>query len=492
MAAQPTTTAATAPIHKEDLKSDAVVEHVDQLKQYALENQNLDQFGSAEKTDPREIALVKKLDWYMMPILWLMYFFNFLDRNAMVSARINSLEEDLGLVGTQYQTCVSILFVGYLLGQVPSNMIMNRVKPAWWMSFWMFAWAIVSTLNCLVQNYEGLLACRFLLGVTEAPFYPGALFMISLFYNRKECATRMSILYSGNTLASSFSGLIAAGVFAGLDGKSGLAGWRWLFLIQGVLTVFVAFFAIFLLPNSPLETWWLTPEERQLAWDRIARDTTQKSAGTSTWKGLREAVSDYRVWLFTLAMQLHLAANGFKNFLPTAVQTLGFNSTVTLVLTCPPYLLGVFVTIAVCWSSGKFNERTWHITISKTLAIVGFVLSCATLNTGARYFAMTLFVCATYGINNITLAWIAATCGQTDEKKAVAIALANSIGNVASIYTPYLWPKSDAPRYAKAMGASSGFSVGVILVVWIIRWDLQRANKKIKEQENETINFYAY
>ena len=125
-----------------------------------------------------------------------MYFFNFLDRNAMVSARINSLEEDLNLQGTQYQTCVSILFVGYLLGQVPSNMIMNRVKPAWWMSFWMFAWAIVSTLNCLVHNFTGLLVCRFLLGVTEAPFYPGALFMISLFYNRKEAATRMvSITY---------------------------------------------------------------------------------------------------------------------------------------------------------------------------------------------------------------------------------------------------------------------------------------------------------
>lgn len=120
-----------------------------------------------------------------------MYFFNFLDRNAIVSARLNDLEDDLNLEGTEYQTCVSILFVGYLLGQIPSNMMMTRVKPAWWMSGWMFAWAIVSTLNCLVQNYEGLLVCRFLLGITEAPFYPGAVFMISLFYNRKEAATRM-------------------------------------------------------------------------------------------------------------------------------------------------------------------------------------------------------------------------------------------------------------------------------------------------------------
>jgi len=128
-----------------------------------------------------------------------MYFLNFLDRNAMVNAKINTLSEDLNLHGYQYNTCVSILFVGYLLGQVPSNMIMNRVKPAWWMSSWMMAWAIVSTLNCLVKGYHSLLVCRLLLGVTEAPFYPGALFMISQFYNRKEAASRM---VSGNLFDS--------------------------------------------------------------------------------------------------------------------------------------------------------------------------------------------------------------------------------------------------------------------------------------------------
>lgn len=348
-----------------------------------------------------------------------MYFLNFLDRNAMVNGKINGLSKDLKLKGVEYQTCVSILFVGYLLGQVPSNMVMNRVKPAWWMSGWMMAWAIVSTLNFKVTNYHGLLACRFLLGVTEAPFYPGALFMISLFYNRKEAATRMAVLYTGNMLASSFSGLIAAGVFAGLDNVNGWEGWRWLFLLQGLATILVAIAAFFFLPNSPLETRWLSAEERQLAHSRIAIDTTEKRAGTSTWTGLKEAASDYRLWLFALMCNLHLSANGFKNFLPSVVQTLGFNSTVTLVLTCPPYLFAAVISVLVSWSSGRFNERTWHITISKAVAIVGFILACATLNLGARYFAIMLFVGATYGVNNINIAWTAATLGQTDEKKAV-------------------------------------------------------------------------
>lgn len=337
-----------------------------------------------------------------------------------------------------------------------------------------------------------MLACRLILGVVEAPFYPGALFMISLFYNRKEATTRMAILYTGNMLASAFSGLISAAVFATLDNKHGLAGWRWLFLIQGVVTVAVAIAAFFLLPNSPKETFWLTPEERQLAHDRIARDTTQKEEGTSVWTGLRDACSDYRCWIFALMCNCHLSANGFKNFMPTVVETLGFNSTITLVLTCPPYLLATFTSVAVSWSSGHFNERTWHVTISKLLAIAGFAVACGTLNIGARYFAMILFVAATYGVNNINIAWVAATLGQTDEKKAVSIAMANTLGNLASVYTPYLWPDSDAPRFATAMYASIGFSAGVIILAWVMRFDLARQNKKLRAADPGVVNLYAY
>ena len=162
-----------------------------------------------------------------------MYFFNFLDRNAMVNGKLSSLTKDLNLKGTEYNTCVSILFVGYLCGQVPSNMILNRVRPSLYMAGFCMAWSIVSLLTYKAHDYKTMVICRFLLGITEAPFYPGALYMISMFYTRKEVATRMSIFYTGNMLASAFSGLIAAGVFAGLDGNRGLAGWQWSVQFKG-------------------------------------------------------------------------------------------------------------------------------------------------------------------------------------------------------------------------------------------------------------------
>jgi hypothetical protein len=198
----------------------------------------------------------------------------------------------------------------------------------------------------------------------------------------------------------------------------------------------IALGAVLTLPDHPLTTKWLTPEERQLAHDRIERDTVGGKAGTSTFAGLKEAARDPKLWLFAFMQHMHLAANGFKNFFPTAVETLGFNQTITLVLTCPPYLIAGIISILWSASSGKFNERTWHITGAKAVAVFGFVLGCATLNTGARYFAMVVFAIGTYAVNSIILGWVGSTCGQTKEKKASSLAIVNTIANASFVWTP--------------------------------------------------------
>ncbi|EQB58974.1 major facilitator superfamily transporter [Colletotrichum gloeosporioides Cg-14] len=449
-----------------------------------------DYSGAHEKSDPREIALVRKLDWWIMPILWLMTIdatetlatihMN-QDRNAIALARLNTLEEDLNLTPTQYQTCVAILFAGYVIVGIPANMVVTRVRPSWWMGSCMAVWAVISGLTAVSKDYTGLLLTRFFLGITEAPYYPGALYVLATFYTRKELATRISILYTGNILATAFAGLIALGIFQ-MHGMAGISGWRWLFIIQGVVTLIIAIVAFFILPDEPLTTRWLTPEEKILANERILRDTVGNTGQTTTWSGLIEAAKDPRVWLFTAMQHFHLGANGFKNFFPTAVETLGFSETVTLVLTCPPYLIAGIISIAWSWSSGRFNERTWHITIAKAIAVFGFVLGCATLNTGARYFAMCVFSIGTYAVNSIILGWVSATCSQTKEKKASSLAIVNCIA----------WPKSDEPRYVMAMSTSAALSVATAAGAWAMRFWLKHENKKIRQSEDENVLFYAY
>lgn len=479
----------TTPRTEKDEKSS--VEMVEDLSSVEKPTQKFDYSGAAEKTDPAEIALVKKLDRWIMPMLWSMYWLNYLDRNAIALARLNDLEKDLNLTSTQYQTCVSILFVGYLLGQIPSNMFLTRTRPSRYMGIAMMTWAVVSALTAVVKDFKGLLLVRFFLGVTEAPYYPGAVYMLSIFYTRKEIATRIAILYTGNILATAFAGLIAAGVFHGMDGLSGISGWQWLFILQGAVTFVIAIFGYFLLPDQPLQTRWLTPEERKLAYDRMEKDTVDNSGDTSTWAGLKQACSDPLVWIFALMAHMHLAANGFKNFFPTVVETLGFNTTVTLVLTCPPYLIAGASTILVSWSSGRMNERTWHITLSKAVAIIGFGAACGTMSVVGRYISMVVFTIGTYAVNSLILGWTGSTCGQTKEKKAVAIGIVTTVMNASFIWTPYLWPKDDAPRYIPALAASAAFSAATAILAWIARVIMIRKNKKLRESPDVEV-FYVY
>ncbi|KAJ6035876.1 hypothetical protein N7540_000155 [Penicillium herquei] len=472
--------------------AESQIEYAEPLKEA---DEKGDYSGATAKTDAAEIALVRKLDMRIMPIMWAMYFLNYLDRNAIANARLNNIEEDLGLKGTEYNTCISILFVGYLLMQIPSNMLMSskRIRPSLYMSICMGGWAIVSACTALTKSYGGLVAVRFFLGIAEAPFYPGALFLLSLFYTRKEIAFRISILYSGNIVATSVAGLIAAATFATLDKRLGLKGWQWLFIIEGVVTFAVAGLGVFMLPDHPLSTRWLTPEERQLAHDRIQKDTVGAEDSKGALAGLKQAVCDPRLFLLAFMQNMHLSACGFNNFFPTVVGSLGFNSTVTLVLTCPPYIFSGICCIVVGITSGRYNERTWHITISMGMAVVGYIISCVTMNTAGRYVACFLFASGAYAVNSVILGWVSATLGQTPEKKAASLSFINVVANASYIYTAYLYPKSDGPRYLTAMSSNVAFGVATIVCAWALRFWLQNTNRKISQGAlSSTGVHYAY
>ena len=188
----------------------------------------------------------------------------------------------------------------------------KKVRPSLYMAVCCSVWGCVAALTALVKNYTGLVLVRFFLGFVEAPFYPGALYILSMFYTRKEIATRVSILYAGNIFAVSFAGLIAAATFATLDDKHGMHGWQWLFIIEGIVTVGVSIVCAFLLPDEPLTTRWLTPEQRQLAHDRIQRDTVGLEQSRGVKAGFMQALRDPRLYLLVFMQNMHLSATSFN------------------------------------------------------------------------------------------------------------------------------------------------------------------------------------
>ncbi|GKU05731.1 major facilitator superfamily transporter, partial [Fusarium langsethiae] len=324
------------------------------------------------------------------------------------------------------------------------------------------------------------------------PFYPGALYLLSIYYTRKELATRISLLYTGQVVSTGCSGLIAAATFSTLDQVKGIAGWQWLFIIEGSATAVVAVFGFFLLPDDPSETRWLTSEERELCILRISRDTVGQQARGSTWEGFKQACKDPRTWLFCLMQNLHISACSFNNFFPTIVRAMGFKSTTALLLTAPPYFVSGILGIPFAWSSGHFNERTWHITAGLSLAVVGFAISCSTLSSAARYTATFLYATGAYSVGSVILGWVSNTLSQTPEKKSVAYALVNVTANLAYIYCAYLWPSSDGPDYLMGFSSMVAFAVTSIMCAWAMRVWLKKLNRSILDSSENEGALYTY
>ena len=207
-------------------------------------------------------------------------------------------------MGNQFNVAVSILNVSYMLMQIPSNMLLTRTRPSVYIPIWTALWSVISACTAAADNYSHLIAIRFFLGIAEAPFFPGAMYLLTCWYPRHQLARRTAILYSALILATAFSGLIAAGVFSGLEGARGLAGWQWLFIIEGAASFFTAIVAFMLIPDFPGQKtgvckWLLTDLEQKVAMERMELDrVSQPQAENTVWVGLSLACKDIKTWIF--------------------------------------------------------------------------------------------------------------------------------------------------------------------------------------------------
>ncbi|ODQ77577.1 hypothetical protein BABINDRAFT_53940 [Babjeviella inositovora NRRL Y-12698] len=440
---------------------------------------------TGEEIEILERRVKRKIDMRILPMLVLIYILNYLDRNNIATARLAGLEEDLNMTSVQYQTTVSILFVGYILMQIPANMFLTKVgRPRIFIPFIMTVWGIISTCVGAVQSYGGLIAIRFLLGWAEAGFFGSALYYLSCWYTRKELVLRTSILYSGSLISGAFAGLIGAGIINGMDGARGMSAWRWLFIIEGAITVAVVPFAYFTLPDMPSNTKFLSQQEKDVVVWKLHREV-----GTDDWvsaedqsfkTGFTLAIRDIKVWLITGILSFLVAACGVTNFFPSVVATLNFDRIKTLCLTAPPYLICVIATFLWAIHADRTGERFWHVVAPLCVALVSFIISAATLNTAARYFAMCIMVPSLYCAFTVILSWMSNCVARPPMKRAVSLSLMNCLSNSTSIWNAYLYPKSGSPQYLVAFCCNCGFIIASIILCVTLKIHLKRLNKKIE------------
>lgn len=434
--------------------------------------------GLSEEELAKLEAHTKRIaDIRLLPTLVVLYILNYLDRNNIASARLGGLEKDLGLVGNQYQTCISILFVGYILMQIPANMFLNKFgRPSIFISTIMCLWGIISTCCGAVQSYAGLVVIRLLLGVVEAGFFGSCLYTLSCWYTRKELSLRNSILYSGSLLSGAFSGLIAAGILKTLH-------WRHLFYIEGGITVALAPIAYFILPDLPHNTKFLSQQEKDVIIWKLKREVGHDSDSEneeSYFGAFKLAMSDVKVWLITGCLLWLVAACGITNYFPSIIQTLKFDRMITLVLTAPPYLLAVVCTFLWATHADRTGERFWHVVSPMILALVAFIINVSTLNVGARYFGMCLMIPSLYCAFTTILSWMSNSVPRPPLKRAIALSTMNCISNSASIWNSYLYFTDAAPRYTVAYICNCVFILLAITCAVALRIRLLVLNKRIE------------
>ncbi|KAE8852026.1 hypothetical protein HRS9122_02313 [Pyrenophora teres f. teres] len=301
---------------------------------------------SPERRQQVEKTLKRKLD-VRCSLFVLIYIMNYLDRNNIAAARLGGFEEDLGLTDTQYSTCLSILYVGYILMQVPSNMIINRIpRPSLYIGVVMLIWGMISTLSGNVNSFSGMVAIRFMIGFVEAAFLPGALLILSKWYTRRELTLRNAILFCGNLISNAFSSLVGAAVLGNMEGTLGHRAWRWLFWIEGAVTMAIAIAAVFILPDLPHNSRGFTKEERAVAVLRMTEDVgeaDEDSSEQSAFAGFFMAVKDLKIYVMMLTFTAYVIGLSFNAFFPTLTKTLGFGYITTLLMSAPPILLLDFV-----------------------------------------------------------------------------------------------------------------------------------------------------
>ncbi|KAL2835476.1 major facilitator superfamily domain-containing protein [Aspergillus pseudoustus] len=439
-----------------------------------------------------EAQLRRKIDTRILPLIVAIYLFNYLDRNSITQARLYGLQEDTGVQGAQYQTAISIFSAGYIVMQLPAAMLMTKLRPSLYLPCCIIVWAIVSGCTAAVTSPAGLLVLRFVLGLVEAPFFPGAIYFLSCWYTKRELGVRMALLICGLLLSNAFAGLISAGILSGMAGVGNLAAWRWLFILEGIATVLLGLLAIVVLPDFPGTTKWLSEAERVIAQARLAVDAGSADLldeeKVPIVRGIGRALRDYRVWLFACLQMATTASISYSHFFPTLIQDIGFeNNTIVLLLTSPPYLFAFPWALGFAWSADRLQTRSPQSGFSQLVAIVGSVLLIAVPKhlQWARY-TFTFLVCAgTFGVYSTTYTWLSSTITQPPVKRAAAIGIANTFANLASLYANYFWLDKYGPTFRVSWGCILAFQVLGLSCIIGLRYTLQRANRQFQRLRSE-------
>ncbi|KAK0646728.1 putative MFS transporter Liz1/Seo1 [Cercophora newfieldiana] len=419
---------------------------------------------------PEERHFVYKLDLLLLTFGCLGFFTKFLNQTNLTNAFVSGMKEDLNMFGNELNYAMTAFTVGYIIGEVPSNILLTRVRPSIYIPALQVVWTGLTLCSCAVTNTTGLYVMRFLIGLAEAGYYPGLQYMIGSWYRKDEIAKRACILNASGSIAMLFSGFLMTAATR-LGGRGGLPGWKWLFIIDGIISFPIAIASFIFLPDLPqtASRRFFTDEEIALAQKRMALEE-RKTREPFTAAKVKKVVTSWHIWLLSF-YYIFISGTGGTPIFPQYLK-LHKNPTYT-VQQINLYPTGVFAVqavsaVAYAWiSDTMLNGRRWPILLfGATLNLITWVSLAAWYIPEGWKWTCYYLAGQHVGLSGIAFTWANEICTDDTEERAIVLATMNTAVGVVTAWLPLLvWQQVEAPQYRKGFITAS--SLGAICLVLI-------------------------
>jgi MFS family permease len=422
-------------------------------------------------------AVLRKVTWRIVPLFMLCFVMSYLDRVNVSFAKLQ-MQSELGLSEAAYGFGASIFFIGYLLFEVPSNIVLARVGSRRWIARIMISWGIASAAMMFVRSETVFYLLRFLLGVLEAGFVPGVVYCFMHWFPASLRGRINSFFFMSIAVCGLIGGPISGAIMKYMNDVGGLAGWQWLFLLEGIPSVLLGLLVLVVLDDRVDDAKWLTTEEKSLLKVRLAQDPKVSDAHSFS-----AALKEPSTYVFSLIyLGLAMGIYGIIFWMPQLVKTAGTSDTFIIgLITMIPYLVALVLIPLIARSSDRMGERRWHLVGCAVAGMVGYVI-CGAFGNSLLALLIGLSVAATGIIGSFGLFWLLPARVLSGIAAAAGIALINSIGQIGGVIGPYaVGLVKDATGSADmalyGIAAVCGFSG--VLVAWCLPRSLYPRDQQV-------------
>ncbi|UPL02610.1 hypothetical protein LCI18_013544 [Fusarium solani-melongenae] len=466
------------------LEAQAEYKHLDQAPSKVSSEQDQDHGFTPEE----QRSIIRRIDRRLVVTVGAMYCVSLMDRTNMSAANIAGMSVELNLIGFRYNICNLVFFIPYILFQPPSTILIRKVGPRIHLALITMFWGAVMIGMGFVKKFPQLAALRAVLGFFEAGFFPSCVYLLSTWYTRYEVGKRYSVFYLLGCVASAFSGILAYGLMQ-LNGREGLTGWRWIFIIEGALTVALGIAGYWLLvdfPDSKRKTWsFLGQREREWVVSRIHRDRGDTKVPPFELGKFLGGARDWKVWAYALIFfDTTTISYALAYTLPIIlVGNMGFSVGEAQCLVAPPYAFAGIVMFATAWVGDKYHIRGPIIVFNMLLCLIGLPIMGWASNANVRYFGVFLVTAGansnipaamSFQANNIRGQW----------KRALCSATLVGFGGIGGIAGSLVFREQDKlTGYKPGMWACIACSLLSIILVLLCDFEFKNANAKADRGE---------